>query len=85
MPHAATTAAPPAPSVPCARPPAPRTRGSRATRLRVPAEIVLTARALVGAGRKLADAELEAVIEGLIDELDARAGDPDLEPDDDEA
>jgi hypothetical protein len=49
--------------------------------LRVPVETVLTPAVLVGAARRLPDAELEAVIEDLIAETDARAGDADLEPD----
>ena len=53
-----------------------------ASRIRVPAETVLTPRVLVGAGRKLSDAELEQVIDALIAEMDARTGDPDLEPED---
>ena len=52
------------------------------SRIRVPSDTVLTVRALVGAGRKLADAELAKLVEGLIDEMDARTEDPDREPED---
>ena len=50
-------------------------------RLRVPAETVLTPMVLIGAARRLPDAELGAVIDALIAETDARARDPDLEDD----
>ena len=66
------------------RPPASRPEPARhrhLRRLRVPVETVLTPAVLVGAARRLPDAELEAVIEDLIAETDARAGDADLEPD----
>ena len=63
----------------------PRTRPARrhVRSLRVPVETVLTPVVLIGAACRLPDAELERMIEALIAETDARAGDTDLEPDDD--
>lgn len=57
-----------------------RGRKQGARRVRVPADTVLTVRTLLGAGRKLADAELGDPIEGLVEELNARVNDPDREP-----
>ena len=58
------------------------TTARRARCLRLPADVILDARALVGATRKLSDAELEGIIDALIEVLDARAGDVDREPED---
>ena len=61
--------------------PHPRTSRRRVRCLRVPVETVLTPTVLVGAACRLPDAELEAVIDALIAEMDARASDVDLEDD----
>ena len=53
------------------------------TRVRLPSDVVLTSRSLVAIGRKLATDEIGRLVDALIDELDARAGDPDDEPDHD--
>ena len=55
----------------------------RARRMHVPRDTVLTPTVLIGAARKLPTPELECMIEALIAETDARAGDADLEPDTD--
>jgi hypothetical protein len=48
--------------------------------LRAPSDIVLTTRTLAAIGRRLATTEIHALVEALIDELDARSDDPDCEP-----
>lgn len=49
-------------------------------RVIVPANTILSARSLAAAGRKLCTFDLGNLIEKLIEELDARTGDSDLEP-----
>lgn len=63
--------------------PLPHARVSRrrVRRLRVPVETVLTPMVLIGAARRLPDADLDGIIEALIAEMDARVGDADLEDD----
>ena len=53
---------------------------TRRRRIYIPASVAITPRVLLGAAKKFADTELGIVIDGLIAELDVRAGDPDLEP-----
>jgi hypothetical protein len=47
--------------------------------LRVPRDMVLTPLVLLGAIRKLPTTEVERIIDGSVEELDGRYGDPDLE------
>lgn len=49
-------------------------------RVIVPADTVLSARSLAAASRKLRTSDLGDLIEDLIEELDARTGNSDLEP-----
>ena len=49
-------------------------------RVVVPADTILDARSLAAAARKLCTPDLGALVENLIDELDTRMGDSDLEP-----
>jgi hypothetical protein len=57
---------------------------SSIARVYVPPDVCLTARALIAALRKMSNATIEQAVDALICELDARAGDPDAEPDPDE-
>ena len=52
--------------------------------VRVPSDLVLTPRVLLGAIRTLRTTDIQWMVDVLIDELNIRAGDPDLEsePDD---
>ena len=52
--------------------------------VRVPCKRTRTARTIASAALKLADSELDQLIEFLIEELDRRTGDPDLEPEPEE-
>ena len=52
----------------------------RRASVRLPCDVVLTSRSLAAIGRKLATPEIGLLIDALIDELDARLGDPDYEP-----
>jgi hypothetical protein len=54
------------------------------SRIRIPAETVLTSRGLMVAARRLPDSELADLIEVLIGEMDRGTGDPDLESEPDE-
>jgi hypothetical protein len=63
--------------------PSPRPIRRRTRCLRLPVETVLTPLVLTSAARRLPNAELEAMIDALIAETDARAGDTDLEDDTD--
>jgi hypothetical protein len=47
--------------------------------VRVPSDLVLTPRVLLGAVRILPTADIQEVIDVLIDELNLRCGDPDFE------
>jgi hypothetical protein len=47
--------------------------------VRVPSDLVLTPRVLLGAVRTLRSADIQAVVDELVDELNIRSGDPDLE------
>ena len=53
-------------------------------RVCIPPDVVLTPLVLLGATRKLATKVIESTVDALIEELDSRYGDPDLEPDPDE-
>lgn len=50
--------------------------------IRVPRDVSLTPRVLLGAATKMTTPLVEMFVEELIDELDARVIDCDLEPDD---
>jgi hypothetical protein len=52
--------------------------------VRVPSDLVLTPRVLLGVLRTLQTTDIQNVVDSLIDELDARCGDIDLEADSDE-
>ena len=52
----------------------------RPTAVRLPSDVVLTARTLAGVARRFSARELGDLIDQLISELDERAPDPDLEP-----
>jgi hypothetical protein len=49
-------------------------------RVSIPSGITLTPNVLLGAMRKLATKDIEMALDGLIQELDYRSGDPDCEP-----
>ena len=53
--------------------------------VRVPSDLVLTPRVLLGAIQTLRTTDIQWVVDVLIDELNIRAGDPDLESEADEA
>lgn len=55
----------------------------RANTVRVPSDTVITARSLAGIARRFTATALAELVELMIDELDARVADPDMEPDED--
>ena len=48
-------------------------------RVVLPSSIVLSPRVLAGVIRKFSTAEIASMVQTLVDELDIRSGDPDLE------
>lgn len=56
--------------------------GSRRAGIRLPVDTQLTPRVLLAAAQRLATDEIGELVDALIDELNRRDGDADLEPDD---
>ena len=52
----------------------------RRSSIRLPSDMVLTARSMVAFATRLTTAEVADLIEALIAQLDVRTGDADLEP-----
>ena len=57
-----------------------RSIAGRMSGIRIPADLVITSKVFIALASNMADQYLEDVIEALVDELDRRAGDCDLEP-----
>ena len=53
----------------------------RRSSLRLPSDMVITARSVVALAARLTTTEVAEIIEGLIAHLDLRGGDAELEPD----